>query len=114
MTELEERRAYDRENHRRWREANKERWRTQLRKASRKRSKLPEPTRPETPECECCGKVFTADPHKGATLDHCHKTGKFRGWLCGCCNRAIGKLGDDLQGVQRAISYLKRFEETLP
>ena len=46
-------------------------------------------------------------------LDHCHITGKFRGWLCGKCNMGIGALGDSIQGLQRAIEYLKRAEAGL-
>jgi hypothetical protein len=41
-------------------------------------------------------------------LDHCHMSGAFRGWLCRRCNLGLGKLGDDLAGVRRAISYLLR------
>jgi hypothetical protein len=41
-------------------------------------------------------------------LDHDHVTGKFRGWLCGACNRGIGMLGDNLAGVMRAAAYLQR------
>ena len=39
--------------------------------------------------------------------DHCHKTGLKRGALCGCCNAAIGMLGEDLVTIQRAIEYLR-------
>jgi len=41
-------------------------------------------------------------------LDHCHTTQEFRGWLCSDCNVAIGKLGDDTQGVLKALDYLER------
>ena len=43
-------------------------------------------------------------------FDHCHKTSLFRGWICKDCNAAIGKLGDDLKGVESARSYLMEFE----
>jgi coenzyme F420-reducing hydrogenase beta subunit len=39
-------------------------------------------------------------------VDHCHETGKVRGLLCRQCNSAIGKLGDNAAGLQRALSYL--------
>jgi hypothetical protein len=65
---------------------------------------LPLPTRATPALCECCGRP----PGKRAlNLDHCHRTGKFRGWLCDNCNTAIGKLGDDVFGLQRAIHYLE-------
>lgn len=67
----------------------------------------PEPTRPTPDLCECCGNPQT---HKAMCLDHCHVTNKFRGWLCDGCNTSIGKLGDNLEGLQRAIEYLKRAE----
>ena len=38
--------------------------------------------------------------------DHCHHTKKHRGWLCVRCNTAIGQLGDDIKGINRAINYL--------
>lgn len=41
-------------------------------------------------------------------LDHCHQTGAVRGLLCFDCNVGIGKLGDSVEGLQRAISYLER------
>jgi len=61
-------------------------------------------------KCDCCG--VEAKDLKGSILhlDHCHKTGAYRGHLCGSCNRAIGSLGDDSEGVQRAVDYLKKVE----
>jgi hypothetical protein len=35
-------------------------------------------------------------------------TGAFRGWLCRGCNLSLGRLGDDVAGVRRAIAYLLR------
>tara|TARA_A200000159_G_C7239023_1_gene303691 strand:+ start:39 stop:185 length:147 start_codon:yes stop_codon:yes gene_type:complete len=45
--------------------------------------------------------------------DHDHNTLKFRGWICDPCNMGIGKLGDDLEGIEKALAYLKgHYERT--
>lgn len=67
----------------------------------------PKPTRPPGDRCECCG----CKPKARLSLDHCHKTNRFRGWLCALCNLGIGKLGDSAAGVERALAYLRRAEE---
>ncbi len=60
-------------------------------------------TAPQKPEfCECCG-----EKPKKWTLDHDHNDNSFRGWVCDHCNLAIGLLGDDISGVERALKYLK-------
>lgn len=41
-------------------------------------------------------------------IDHDHKTNKVRGLLCVACNTGLGKLGDDLAGLRRAMNYLRR------
>lgn len=51
-------------------------------------------------ECPIC---LTAGP---LVLDHDHETGAGRGWLCSTCNSGLGKLGDTIEGLQRAIVYL--------
>ena len=59
-------------------------------------------TAPPKPElCQCCKKTTTK-----FHLDHDHVTNTFRGWLCGHCNQGIGKLGDTLEGVMKAVNYL--------
>lgn len=65
--------------------------------------------------CEVCGWKPTGKESKGKTnrgrslvYDHCHDSMKFRGVLCDSCNTAIGKLGDTIEGVQRAIKYLSK------
>jgi len=42
-------------------------------------------------------------------LDVDHDTGEFRGILCTTCNSGIGKLGDDIESVEKALNYLKHF-----
>lgn len=39
-------------------------------------------------------------------VDHCHKTNKVRGLLCGACNRALGLVKDDVRTLTNAIVYL--------
>ncbi len=99
-SEKERTKLYARE----WRDKNRER----VRANDRRSSGLPEPTRPMPLLCELCDKP----PDKGRclALDHCKVTGKFRGWLCNGCNTAIGRLGDDVAGLERAIFYLRAAE----
>lgn len=40
-------------------------------------------------------------------IDHSHATGKFRGLLCGPCNRGIGLLKDDPSVCVNAAKYLE-------
>lgn len=70
----------------------------------RTKSGLPIPTRPSPEFCELCGRLQMAL----LALDHDHATGKFRGWLCHQCNTGIGKLGDSIAGLKRALRYLGR------
>lgn len=65
-------------------------------------------TRPLGTPCDNCGKKNVR-----LSLDHCHDTGQFRGWLCHPCNTSIGTLGDDLEGLKRAVAYLERAEQGL-
>ncbi len=41
-------------------------------------------------------------------VDHCHKTNKVRGLLCNACNRGMGLLDDTIEGLTRALEYLKK------
>ena len=52
--------------------------------------------------CQLCHK-----PKRRLGIDHDHKTGRFRGWLCHNCNSAIGLLGEDVELLERVIAYLK-------
>lgn len=52
--------------------------------------------------CEICSSEVNLH------LDHCHETGKVRGCLCMTCNLAIGKLGDNVRGLRKALKYLEK------
>ena len=63
------------------------------------------PFRPVDSKCMCCGRVDKLH------LDHCHNTEKFRGWVCKSCNVGTGHLGDKIEGIERALQYLKKANE---
>lgn len=67
---------------------------------------MPPPTRVMPECCESCG-----GPPNGRGilhLDHCYETGIFRGWLCFKCNSGIGNLGDSIEGLEKALVYLRQ------
>ena len=39
--------------------------------------------------------------------DHDHKTDMFRGWLCNNCNTGLGAMGDNIEGLKKAMRYLE-------
>lgn len=77
------------------------------RDAKRKGVKPIIPTYPEPDNCECCG-ATPRGRYRSLMADHDHRTGQFRGWLCGKCNTGIGRLGDNIEGVSNALDYLNR------
>lgn len=53
-----------------------------------------------------CAICKTHETKNRLHVDHCHKTGKVRGLLCGRCNTALGSFQDNLKWLQAAIDYL--------
>jgi hypothetical protein len=41
-------------------------------------------------------------------LDHCHKTLKFRGWICKGCNIGLSRFYDSIAVLKKGIKYLER------
>ena len=57
--------------------------------------------------CAICGKH--QDNHRRRfSIDHNHTTGKVRGLPSDLCNKSLGGLGDTIEGLERAIEYLRR------
>ena len=56
----------------------------------------------ETDKCAICNRKTKL------LLDHCHVSGVFRGFLCTPCNTGIALLGDNKEGVERALRYLSQ------
>lgn len=53
----------------------------------------------QMPEVECMQKLH---------LDHCHKTGEFRGWLCRGCNSMAGFSGDSPEILRGLAEYIEQ------
>ena len=54
--------------------------------------------------CAVCGRA--PKPGKSLHIDHDHETGHVRGLLCFKCNAALGQLDDDLERIERALTYV--------
>jgi hypothetical protein len=55
--------------------------------------------------CKICGE---AESLGRLHVDHDHLTAKFRGLLCGPCNRALGLMKDNPDRLRRAAQYLEQ------
>lgn len=69
-------------------------------KARRKIEKAGGREKPET--CDVCNR-----PSWRITFDHCHTSGKFRGWLCYSCNITLGHIEDDPKILRALAEYLE-------
>lgn len=43
-------------------------------------------------------------------VDHCHRTGRVRGLLCGHCNSALGHAKDSADILRNLLDYIKRHD----
>lgn len=61
--------------------------------------------------CAICGKTVSEVKRKVLCADHNHATGNPRGLLCPICNSMLGYAYDDIAILEKAIQYLKKYEE---
>lgn len=61
-------------------------------------------------KCAICGTTQPRGSHNVFHVDHDHLTGKVRALLCDCCNRGLGYFQDDLERLEAAAAYLRRFQ----
>src|SRR5687767_8518903 len=103
---------------REWRAANPGRrneasykWRSQNPQKAKESQQQYLRTRPCPEHCEACGQLEPRVHRSGKrfelALDHCHRTGRFRGWLCSICNTTAGRYKDDHERIQRLATYLR-------
>lgn len=69
----------------------------------------PIPSKANPYKCDNCSKDIVTT--KTLQLDHCHLTGKFRGWLCKECNISLGNLGDSIEGLFKTVKYLNKTQQ---
>ena len=61
-------------------------------------------------KCPICEKETIAGITKWV-MDHDHKTGLGRDWLCDSCNTGLGRFKDNITTLENAIRYLKKHAE---
>ena len=71
--------------------------------------------RPMPTTCEACGRLPMGKSNRlhydRLHFDHDHATGMFRGWLCHCCNTALGLVEDDQDILLGLVEYLRRSQK---
>lgn len=62
--------------------------------------------------CAICSVVLTNTGPAKYALDHDHKTGSVRDWLCVRCNAGLGNFNEDPAVLEKAILYITRHRGT--
>lgn len=57
---------------------------------------------------QCAGCLRPFDETLVAAVDHCHRSGVFRGLLCSFCNRALGLVKDAPDTLRNMALYVRR------
>ena len=58
--------------------------------------------------CPICKKASIPFVTANYVIDHDHKTGMARAWICDSCNTGLGRFKDDINIMLEAIEYLKK------
>ena len=64
----------------------------------------------QSDKCKICGKEDDSK-YKVLHVDHCHETRKVRGLLCNKCNIGLGNFRDNIENLEKAIKYLKLWQQ---
>jgi Recombination endonuclease VII len=56
-------------------------------------------------QCQICGRSFSKC-NLVKVIDHCHRSGSFRGTLCRNCNMGIGLFAESIEALIAAAFYL--------
>lgn len=59
-------------------------------------------------KCPICLKRTIAGITSKVVLEHNHRSGKVRGWVCDSCNTGIGRFKDDTKILKRAIKFIEQ------
>ena len=86
---------YAKNKHRRYK-YNKKWWKNKIKEMEKLMG------RPRPVKCEICNQKTDK-----IVFDHCHKTGKPRGWICDRCNVVLGRVNDNIKLLQDLIKYLQ-------
>ena len=64
-------------------------------------------------KCPLCNKEHKGIRRNGNAwqVDHCHRTGTVRGWVCHRCNSGLGLFQDDINRLTKAIEWVTQGEE---
>lgn len=81
-----------------------------LKSSEKKRMEGIKPTKLFT--CPICGKSSIPFVTANLVIDHNHKTGMAREWICDSCNTGLGRFKDDIDVMKKAIEYLKKYEKS--
>lgn len=60
--------------------------------------------------CAICDRTFKS--YRNIHIDHCHRTGVIRGFLCARCNVGLGQFDDNAERLVSALRYLTTAGET--
>lgn len=61
--------------------------------------------------CNICSKSTIPGLTSKYVIDHNHKTGKIRGWLCDSCNTGLGRFQDDAKVMLEGVVYLLKHDK---
>ncbi len=70
-------------------------------------TKHPKPQIGEEFYCKVCERTITIQTTRDVNLDHDHKTGKIRGYICNRCNTGLGNFNDNITILKRSIEWIK-------
>ena len=61
--------------------------------------------------CPICKKSSIPYVTANLVIDHDHDTGNAREWICDSCNTGLGRFKDNVELMQEAIKYLKKYSK---